>query len=77
MMKTKLIRAGDTVALVIDEAFVEQLGLDENSEVELSVRDGSLIIAPIKDDSRRRRFEDSMNEIHEKYADVFRRLADS
>ena len=76
-MNTKLTRVGDSVALILDEAMLEHLDLDENGEVELSVRDGSLIIAPSHDDSRRRRFEDSMKEIHEKYADVFRRLADS
>jgi antitoxin component of MazEF toxin-antitoxin module len=77
VMKTKLIRAGDSVALILDEALLEQHGLDENSEVELSVRDGSLIITPIHDDSRRRRIEDSMKEIDERYANLFRRLADS
>ena len=53
MVKTKLIRIGDSVAVVIDESFVEQFGLDENSEVEFSVNDGVLIITPDRDDVRR------------------------
>ncbi len=53
MIKTKLIRIGDDVAFVIDESFVEQFGLHENSEVDVLVKDGVLFITPDPDDVRR------------------------
>ena len=53
MIRTKLIRIGDDVAFIIDEAFLEQFGLDENSEVDVSVNDGVLVITPDRDDVRR------------------------
>jgi antitoxin component of MazEF toxin-antitoxin module len=53
VIKTKLIRIGDSVAVVIDESFVEQFGLDENSEVDVLVKDGVLFITPDRDVVRR------------------------
>jgi antitoxin component of MazEF toxin-antitoxin module len=52
VIRTKLIRIGDDVAFIIDEAFLEQFGLDENSEVDVSVNDG-VIITPDRDGTRR------------------------
>jgi len=53
VIKTKLIRIGDDVAFVFDDSFVEQFGLDENSEVDVLVKDGVLFITPDPDDVRR------------------------
>lgn len=35
-MKKKLTRTGNSVALVLDRPLLEQLGMDEGSEVEVS-----------------------------------------
>jgi antitoxin component of MazEF toxin-antitoxin module len=48
-----IIRIGDGVAFVFDDSFVEQFGLDENSEVDVLVKDGVLFITPDPDDVRR------------------------
>lgn len=53
MIKTKLIRIDESIALVIDEQFLQQFGFDENSEVDVSVNDGVLVITPDRDDVRR------------------------
>lgn len=45
-MITKLTRIGDEVAVILDEPLLAIVGLDENSEVEVSIHRDTLVIAP-------------------------------
>jgi len=63
--------------LVLDKPFLEELGLDENANVELSTNGQVLVVTPSRDTARERKFRDAMDEINEKYAEVFRRLSES
>jgi antitoxin MazE len=74
-MKKKLTRTGNSVALVLDKPILEQLGVDENSEVEVSTNGDVVVITPIRDKARDERFRKSADKIHSKYAGLFRRLA--
>jgi antitoxin component of MazEF toxin-antitoxin module len=73
--RKKLTRIEQGVALVLDEALLAQLGLDESSEVELLVRDGTLVVVP--ETERDRRLREVLDEMDEQHGNVFRRLADS
>ena len=46
-LKTKLVRLGDDVALMLDPAVLEEVGLDETSEEGLTIEGESLIIARV------------------------------
>lgn len=74
-MRKKLTRTGNSVALIIDKPLLEQLGLDEDAEVELSTNGDVLVVTPIRDAARRRRFRKSAEKINAKYAGLFRRLS--
>jgi antitoxin component of MazEF toxin-antitoxin module len=74
-MKKKLSRTGNSVALVLDKPLLEQLGLDENSEVELSTNGDVLVMTPVRDAIRERKFRKSAEKIATKYAGLFRRLS--
>lgn len=74
-MRKKLTRTGNSVALVLDRALLEQLGVDENSEVELSTNGDVLVMTPVRDEMRDEQFRKSADKIHSKYAGLFRRLA--
>ena len=74
-MKKKLTRSGNSVALVLDKPLLEQLGLEENAEVELSTNGDVLVVTPVRDVVRQRRFRKSAEKITEKYAGLFRRLS--
>lgn len=76
-MKKKLTRTGNSVALVLDKPLLEQLGLDENSEVELSTNGDVLVMTPLRSAARERKFRRSAEKINTKYAGLFRRLAES
>lgn len=74
-MRKKLTRTGNSVALVLDKGLLEQLGLEENAEVELSTNGEVLVVTPIRDAVRERRFRRSAEKVTEKYAGLFRRLS--
>lgn len=74
-MITKLILFGEDVAVVLDKALLEELAMDENSEVDVSITGDVLVITPIR--TREQRFRASLEKIDREYAGVFRRLADS
>jgi antitoxin MazE len=75
-MKKKLTRTGNSVALVLDKPLLEQLGLDENSEVELSSNGDVLVITPVRTAARERKFRKAVEKINSRYAGLFRRLAE-
>ena len=75
-MKKKLTRTGNSVALVLDKPLLEQLGLEENSEVEISTNGDVLVVTPLRDAAREKRFRRSAEKISRKYAGLFRRLAE-
>jgi antitoxin MazE len=75
-MIKKLTRTGNSVALVLDKPLLDQLGLDENGEVELSTNGQVLVVTPKRDPTRERRFRKSLDKINQKYAGVFRRLSE-
>jgi antitoxin component of MazEF toxin-antitoxin module len=76
-MIKKLTRTGNSVALVLDKPLLDQLGLDENTEVELSTYGQVLVVTPKRGPGRERKFREIVDEINKKYAGVFRRLSDS
>jgi antitoxin component of MazEF toxin-antitoxin module len=75
-MKKKLTRTGNSVALVLEKPLLEQLGLDENSEVEISTNGDVLVMTPLRENGRRRKLQKILKELDEQYAGVFRRLAE-
>jgi len=75
-MRKKLTRTGNSVALIIDKPILEQLGLDEGSEVEVSANADVVVITPIREASRRRKLRKILDELDQNYGGVFRRLAE-
>ena len=75
-MHKKLTRSGNSVALVIEKPLLDQLGLEEGAEVEVSTNGDVLVMTPVRAKSRRRRVNHLLDELDEKYAGVFRRLAE-
>ena len=45
-MKTRVQKWGNSLALRIPKAFAANLGLAQNSPVELSLKDGNLVVRP-------------------------------
>ena len=70
----KLVRMGDNVALILDDALLKELGIDADSEVELSITGQALVVSPYGNAARAETFRNSVRKIVERHADLFRRL---
>jgi antitoxin component of MazEF toxin-antitoxin module len=75
-MIKKLTRTGNSVALVLDKPLLDELGLDENAEVEVSTNGQIIVITPKRDSARDRKFRKAVDKINRKYAGLFKRLSE-
>lgn len=75
-MIKKLTRTGNSIALVLDKPLLEELGLDENSEVEVSTNGQIIVITPKRSSARDRKFRHAVDKINRKYAGLFKRLSE-
>jgi len=74
-MVKKLTRTGNSLALVLDKPLLEQLGIDESTELEISTNGDVLVVTPVRARTRERKFRRAVEKINRKYAGLFRRLA--
>jgi len=76
-MIKKLVRHGNSRALVIDKPVLELLNIDDDTEVEI-ITDGTLLIMrPVRADdaTRLHSFETAAEEAVTRYGSVFRQLS--
>ena len=75
-MVRNLKKLGNTQALVIDKTMREQLGIDENTPLDVTIADGRLIVTPVNvgvgEDVR----QQAIDSAFEQYGDVLQRLAE-
>jgi antitoxin MazE len=74
-MVKKLTRTGNSLALVLDKPLLETLGIDENTELEISTNGDVIVVTPTRDKARERKFRKAVQKINRKYAGLFRKLA--
>lgn len=75
-MHKKLTRSGNSLALVIDKPLLEALGIDAETELELSTDGEVLVVAPVRNRKRSKKVAELVAEAHERYGGVFKRLAE-
>lgn len=75
-MVKRLTRSGNSLALVIDRPLLEELGIDADTDLELSTDGDVLLVTPVRDPKRRKEVSELVREAHEEYGGVFRRLAE-
>jgi len=75
-MIKKLMRSGNSLALVIDRALLDALDIDAETELEISTDGEVIVVAPVRDGRRARKIGEIVAEAHERYGGVFRRLAE-
>jgi len=75
-MIKKLTRTGNSIAIVLDKPLLEELGLDESSEVEISTNGQVIVITPKRDSARDRKFRKAVDKVNHKYAGLFKRLSE-
>ena len=75
-MRKKLSRTGNSLALVLDKDLLEQLGIDAETTLELSTDGDILVVSPVRGRRADQRLREVMARAHERYAGVFRKLAE-
>ncbi|HSP15304.1 MAG TPA: AbrB/MazE/SpoVT family DNA-binding domain-containing protein [Thermoanaerobaculia bacterium] len=75
-MVKKLTKTGNSLALVLDKPLLQQLGIDENTELEISTNGDVLVVTPVRDRARERKIRKAVEKINRRYAGLFKRLSE-
>jgi len=74
-MLKKLTRHGNSLALVLDKGVIELLNIDSDTPLEISTDGSLLLITPVRDEERRRRFNAALEKTNARYGRTLKRLA--
>ncbi|HUS92018.1 MAG TPA: hypothetical protein VM695_09210 [Phycisphaerae bacterium] len=75
-MIEQIRKVGNGSALLLDKAIMELIGLEEHGQVQLTVRDGSLIVTPVNPQPvDEKRFQEALDRVMAERSEVLRRLA--
>ena len=66
-MLKKLTRHGNSLALVIDKGILELLNIDDKTPLEISTDGTMLLIPPVRDEKRKRQFQEAVEKVNTKY----------
>ena len=75
-MRKKLVRTGNSLALVLDKALLEEANIDADTELEVSTDGRILVVSPLPSPKRAAKLRKVVEQAHRKYAGVFKRLAE-
>ena len=75
-MIKKLSKHGNSLALVIDRPILELLKIDEETNLNLATDGQTLIVSPVADSKRRKKFEAALADTNKRLAKTLRKLAE-
>ena len=75
MIKT-LTRHGNSLALVIEKPILEILGADAGTPFDISTDGQVLILTPVKDARRRKKFQNALDKVNARYSKALKNLAE-
>lgn len=76
MLIKKLTKHGNSLALVIDKPLLDLLHIGPETEVELTIVNNGLTVRAVDEATHQRQFKEAVDELHERYGEVFKRLAE-
>lgn len=74
-MTKHLTQHGNSAALIIDKPIMELLNIDMNTPLEISTDGRSLVISPVIDNARQKKFSAAMAVVNARHAKTLRKLA--
>ena len=75
-MIKKLVKHGNSHALIIDKAIMDLLRIGPDTPLEVSTNGEELNVRPVADEARRREFESRLARINRKYGRALKKLAE-
>ena len=75
-MIKRLTKHGNSLALVIDRAILELLEIDATTPLSISTDGDCLVVSPVQDPERLKRFEASLKKTNKRHGSALKRLAE-
>ncbi|MBU4174271.1 MAG: AbrB/MazE/SpoVT family DNA-binding domain-containing protein [Actinobacteria bacterium] len=75
-MIKKLTKHGNSLALVMQRGVLDLLNINAETPLDISTDGEVLIISPVRDEKRRKKFEDAVAETNLRYGRALKKLAD-
>jgi antitoxin component of MazEF toxin-antitoxin module len=75
-MLKKLMRHGNSLALVIDKGVLDPLNIDDQIQLKISTDRTLLLISPVRDEKRKTQFREALGKVNNKYGHALKRPAD-
>jgi antitoxin component of MazEF toxin-antitoxin module len=75
-MRKKLVKTGNSLALVLERAVLEATGIDAETPLEVSTDGEVIVVSPVRDARRTAKLKRVMERAHARYAGAFKRLAE-
>ena len=75
-MIKKLTKHGNSLALVMERGVLDLLNIDADTPLDISTDGEVLIISPVRDEKRRKKFEETVAETNRKHGRALKKLAD-
>lgn len=73
----RLTKHGNSYALIIDRPILDLLGISDSTLLQISTPDGSsIVITPIQDKEKKKKFSSTLKRINKKYSRTLKRLAE-
>jgi len=76
-MIKKLTKHGNSLALVMDRGVLDLLSITEDTPLDITTDGHVLVLSPVQDVERRKRFEAALKKTHLKYARMYKRLSNA
>ena len=75
-MVKRLAKHGNSLALVIDRGVLDLLEIDGNTPLSVTTDGKCLIVTPVRDPEREKRFRAALAKVNRRYGSALKRLAD-
>lgn len=76
-MVKRLAKTGTSYSVIIDRTMMKLLQITPESELDLSIQDGALVITPVKSKAERQaQLDQALNESFEQFGSVYKKLAE-
>lgn len=75
MVKT-LVSHGNSAALIIDKPILDILKVDMSTPLEITTDGESLIISPVREGSREKRFKEALEKVNKRHGKTLKKLAE-
>jgi antitoxin MazE len=75
-MRKRLTKIGNSLGIVLDRPLLDSLGVDAETELEVSTDGSIIVVAPVRSKKRDAKLKKITDRVFETYAGAFKKLAE-